>query len=64
MEDKKFEVKMIGSDGEKYYVILNDKDDVEELTDFIFNETNCEVSVRPIEQRVKRVVEIKIEDEQ
>lgn len=63
MEDKKFEVKMIGSDGEKYYVILNDKDDVEELTDFIFNETNCEVSVRPIEQRVRRVVEIKIEDE-
>lgn len=63
MEDKKFEVKMMGSDGEKYYVILNDKDDVEELTDFIFNETNCEVSVRPIEQHVKRVVEIKIEDE-
>jgi len=63
MEDKKFEVKMMGSDGEKYYVILNDKDYVEELTDFIFNETNCEVSVRPIEQRVKRVVEIKIEDE-
>ena len=63
MGNKKFEVKMIGSDGEKYYVILNDKDDVEELTDFIFNETNCEVSVRPIEQRVKRVVEIKIEDE-
>ena len=63
MENKKFEVAMIGSDGEKYYVILNDKDDVEELTDFIFNETNCEVSVRPIEQRVKRVVEIKIEDE-
>ena len=50
MEDKKFEVKMMGSDGEKYYVILNDKDDVEELTDFIFNETNCEVSVRPIEK--------------
>ena len=63
MGNKKFEVKMMGSDGEKYYVILNDKDDVEELTDFIFNETNCEVSVRPIEQRVKRVVEIKIEDE-
>ena len=63
MENKKFEVTMIGSDGENYYVILNDKDDVEELTDFIFNETNCEVSVRPIEQRAKRVVEIKIEDE-
>ena len=55
MEDKKFEVKMMGSDGEKYYVILNDKDDVEELTDFVFDETNCEVSVRPIEKEEEQV---------
>ena len=63
MENKKFEVTMIGSEGQKYYATLNSKEDVEELTDFVFDETNCEVSVRPIEQRVKRVVEIKIEDE-
>lgn len=50
MENKKFEVTMIGSEGQEYYATLNSKEDVEELTDFVFDETNCEVSVRPIEK--------------
>lgn len=43
---KKFEVTLYAK-GEEYVVVLNNQDDVEELQNFVWEVTNCEMAVKP-----------------